>query len=234
VDVAAFIAKKLSGGYVAVLSPNAFTLFVYPHIGKSVKLHSNTPRNSQTILLLETGPVVGAVVLDPAVFPGEPVQPFSPQTHFPQESSSIHEAHTDWNPAGQSMLSHDFKFPVYNLNAQDSATVWEKANDNRVNDGTWGAELSTFMWAGGNAEICLRRSMLTSFHLAFCAIYRDNNFFWSYLLQSIASRLEVSLFGLRSLPQLTQSRKSLWSCLPWIPHPYFTAVLQELILICRD
>lgn len=95
------------------------------------------------------------------VFAGhrQQAQPFSEDAKFPNFASSSSSAYYDWNPNGNNLLLEVLPFPIFLLYDIDNHPIRQRAKENvqTTDFPVWATELTSFMYATDNSEVCLRR-----------------------------------------------------------------------------
>eukprot|EP00029_Vermamoeba_vermiformis_P005722 TRINITY_DN2062_c0_g1_i1.p1 TRINITY_DN2062_c0_g1~~TRINITY_DN2062_c0_g1_i1.p1 ORF type:complete len:661 (-),score=146.14 TRINITY_DN2062_c0_g1_i1:16-1998(-) len=99
--------------------------------------------------------IVGALV-----FAGHrtQAQPFSEDAKFPNSPSSS-APYYDWNPNGNNLLLEKLPFPIFLLYDIENHPIRQRAKENmdKTKYPLWATELTSFMYATDNSQVCLRR-----------------------------------------------------------------------------
>ncbi|KJE97712.1 hypothetical protein CAOG_07817 [Capsaspora owczarzaki ATCC 30864] len=110
-----------------------------------------------------TGKMNGLIILSDATRPTQ-------SSHAPKCPNCKHGlyANTDaanyaWNPEGSGLTHRRFQYPIYWLGSTSAETIRNRALSNAPKSGVepdyplWAVEMNSFMYAGGDSNICLRR-----------------------------------------------------------------------------
>eukprot|EP00727_Mastigamoeba_balamuthi_P013085 m51a1_g84 putative C-tail anchored protein, putative Nicastrin domain (652) ;mRNA; f:271616-274170 len=84
----------------------------------------------------------------------------SPDSKRPNSKFGLPSVKFDWNPSGDDFMWQDYRFPIWLIPANASATLKQRALSNKQKNSfpRWGMSLRTKMSASKDSVTCLRRS----------------------------------------------------------------------------
>jgi len=106
--------------------------------------------------LIESGYVRGILVLDGKA----PSGGYSPVSTYPQKQFGLHpDSDHQWNPLGDDFAFQSFSIPMFQLDANNSADILDKATQNKQIGGfpQHAANLDSFMFSSMDSASCMRR-----------------------------------------------------------------------------